>query len=188
MQQQAVQMLTGGSESVYTSTDGLTIPEFYSLGNSINPLRSSNVLRERRTASLYGMLDLETLGFLYLSFTGRYDKTSTLPVRNNAFFYPSAGISAVLSDVLKLPAYLSFLKLRASWAKVNTGTIDRDDPYRHITTYGLGPKWNNIPSLSLALHLHLSGAYTGNSSFRRVWHRCRFLPEQIECGCNLFPE
>jgi TonB-linked SusC/RagA family outer membrane protein len=135
-------------ESVYTSTDGLTIPEFYSLGNSINPIKSSNLLRERRTASLYGMLDIETLGFLYLSFTGRYDKTSTLPVKNNAFFYPSAGISAVLSDVLKLPDHLSFLKLRASWAKVNTGTIDRDDPYRHITTYGLGPKWNNVPSLN----------------------------------------
>lgn len=135
-------------ESVYTSTDGLTIPEFYSLSNSINPLKSSNLIRERRTASAYGMLDIETLGFLYLSLTGRYDKTSTLPVKNNGYFYPSAGVSAVLSDVLKLPSAISFLKLRSSWAKVNTGFIDAGNPYAHLTTYGLGPKWNNVPSLT----------------------------------------
>lgn len=149
-----VNVTAGGSnayrrfESVYTSTDGLTIPEFYSLSNSINPLKSSNLIRERRTASAYGMLDIETLGFLYLSLTGRYDKTSTLPVKNNGYFYPSAGISAVLSDVLKLPSAISFLKLRSSWAKVNTGFIDAGNPYAHLTTYGLGPKWNNVPSLT----------------------------------------
>lgn len=134
-------------ESTYTTTDGLTIPEFFSLGNSINPLKASSSLRERRTTSAYGMIDLETFGFLYLSFTGRYDKTSTLPVKNNGYFYPSAGVSAVLSDILKMPDAISFLKLRGSWAKVNTGFIDKDDPYAHLTTYGLGPKWNNVPSL-----------------------------------------
>lgn len=136
-------------ESVYTSTDGLTIPGFYAISNTINPLKGENKLYERRTASAYGMLDIETLGFLYLSFTGRYDKTSTLPVKNNGYFYPSAGISAVLSDVLTMPAPISFLKVRGSWAKVNTGFIDRNDPYKHIGTYNIGPKWNNVPSLTL---------------------------------------
>ncbi|WP_276483996.1 SusC/RagA family TonB-linked outer membrane protein [Paraflavitalea pollutisoli] len=149
-----VNVTAGGSnayrrwESVSTTTDGLTIPGFYSLGNSINPLKASSALRERRTASLYGAVDLETLGFLYLNFTGRYDKTSTLPVKNNGYFYPSAGASAVLSDVLTLPKTISFLKVRSSWAKVNTGFIDGGNPYAHITTYGLGPKWNNVPSLT----------------------------------------
>lgn len=134
-------------ESMYTSTDGLTIPEFYSIGNSINPLVARSTLQERRTSSLYGMLDVETLGFLYFSFTGRYDKTSTLPVKNNAYFYPSAGVSAVLSDVLNLPAAISFLKLRGSWAQVNTGFINSGNPYAHLTTYQIGTKWNNVPSL-----------------------------------------
>lgn len=134
-------------ESVYTSTDGLTIPGFYALSNSINPLKGSNLLRERRTASAFGMLDVETLGFMYLSFTGRYDKTSTLPIKNNGYFYPSAGVSAVLSDVLTLPETISFLKVRGAWAKVNTGFINNSDPYAHLTTYSIGPKWNNVPSL-----------------------------------------
>ncbi|MBX2924791.1 MAG: SusC/RagA family TonB-linked outer membrane protein [Chitinophagaceae bacterium] len=134
-------------EGSYTTTDGLTIPGFYNLSNSINPPKTTSGLQERRTASVYGMVDVETFGFLYLSVTGRYDKTSTLPVKNNGYFYPSAGISAVLSDVLKLPATVSFLKLRSSWAKVNTGFINKDNPYAHLTTYGIGSKWNNVPSL-----------------------------------------
>jgi TonB-linked SusC/RagA family outer membrane protein len=134
-------------KSVYATTDGLTIPGFYSLTNSINPIKGTSALLERRTASAYGMVDVEALKFLYLSFTGRYDKTSTLPVANNAYFYPSAGVSAVLSDVLQLPQPISFLKLRASWAKVNTGFIDNNNPYAHLTVYNIGQKWNNVPSL-----------------------------------------
>jgi TonB-linked SusC/RagA family outer membrane protein len=134
-------------ESVYTTTDGLTIPEFYSLTNTINPLKGSSILRERRTGSVYGMIDAEAFGFLYLNLTGRYDKTSTLPIENNGYFYPSVGLSAVLSDKLKLPEVISFLKLRGSWAKVNTGFIDANNPYAHLTTYQIGPKWNNVPSL-----------------------------------------
>lgn len=132
----------------YTTTDGLTIPGFYNLSNTINPLKGSNLLQERRSGSGYGMLDVEAMHFLYFSLTGRYDKTSTLLLSNNAFFYPSAGVSAVLSDVLKLPREISFLKLRASWAKVNTGIVDKDDPYGHLATYNIGSKWNNVPSLS----------------------------------------
>jgi TonB-linked SusC/RagA family outer membrane protein len=133
---------------IYTSTDGLTIPGYYNLSNSINPTVSRNYLRERRTASVYGMADIEAFRFLYFSFSGRYDKTSTLPVKNNGYFYPSAGISAVLSDVLQLPQPISFLKARASWAKVNTGFIgDGSDPYSHLTTYSIGGKWDNVPSL-----------------------------------------
>ncbi|HTI12829.1 MAG TPA: SusC/RagA family TonB-linked outer membrane protein [Puia sp.] len=134
-------------KSVYVTTDGLTIPGFYSLTNTINPLKGTSTLQERRTSSAYGMVDVEALRFLYFSFTGRYDKTSTLPVKNNAYFYPSAGISAVLSDVLRLPEPISFLKLRGSWAKVNTGFVSADDPYAHLGVYGIGNKWNNIPSL-----------------------------------------
>lgn len=135
------------SKYLYGATDGLTVPELYTLSNSINPVSASSSLEERRTASLYGTADIEALKFLYFSFTGRRDQTSTLPVENNAYFYPSAGLSAVLSDALKLPKIISFLKLRASWAKVNTGIINSSDPYSHILTYENGSKWNSVPSL-----------------------------------------
>lgn len=146
--------LSAGASNAYrnskylsAATDGLTVPGLYTLSNSINPISGSSSLQERRTASLYGTADIEALKFLYFSFTGRRDQTSTLPVENNAYFYPSAGLSAVLSDALKLPAFISFWKLRTSWAQVNTGIIDNNDAYSHILTYDNGTKWNSVPSL-----------------------------------------
>jgi len=43
-----------------------------------------------------------------------------------------------------LPAFISFLKARASVAQVNAGA----SPYQYLTTYTIGSKWNNVPSLS----------------------------------------
>ena len=63
---------------------------------------------------------------LFLDITGRNDWSSTLPVLNNSFFYPSASLSGVVSDMVELPEQISFLKLRASWAQVGNDT----DPYK----------------------------------------------------------
>lgn len=134
-------------KSATSATDGLTIPEFYNLSNTTNPLTGSNSLQERRTSSAYGTLDIEAFRFLYANITGRYDKSSTLPVANNNYFYPSAGLSAVISDAVKLPGAISFLKARTSWAKVNTGFVSSSNPYEHILTYSIGGKWNNVPSV-----------------------------------------
>lgn len=57
----------------------------------------------------------------YLTVTGRNDWESTLAnTEKLSFFYPSVGISAVLSEVLSLPKQINYLKARASFAKVGT--------------------------------------------------------------------
>lgn len=151
-------------KSDYVTTDGLTIPGFYNLANSTNPLTATNTLQERRITSFYGMADIEAMNFLYFSFTGRRDQTSTLPLSHDAYFYPSAGISAVLSDVLKLPDVISFLKVRASWAQVNSGVISQSNPYAFLTTYGIGNKWDNIPSLTWPAPVNGNSNYTISST------------------------
>ncbi|HEY0175012.1 MAG TPA: hypothetical protein VGC08_01460, partial [Pedobacter sp.] len=79
---------------------------------------------------------------------GRNDVISTLDPKYHSYFYPSVGLSAVLSDVLKLPEAISFLKVRTSWAQLNSGVVDANNPYAYIQTYGIGNKWNNTPSLN----------------------------------------
>ncbi len=133
---------------LYSHTDGLTIPGFYNLTNSTNPLYSDDSLSEKQIESVYGAADLELYHFIYLSATGRNDWVSTLPVRNNHFFYPSVSLSAVLSDVLHLPEPISFLKVRGSLSQVNSGNVSPNDPYAAIQTYGIGTRWNNVPSLT----------------------------------------
>jgi TonB-linked SusC/RagA family outer membrane protein len=130
------------------STDGLSVPGQYYLTNSINPITGSNYLDQRQINSLYANLDLELYHFIYLSGTARRDQTSTLPLANNAFIYPSVGVSAVLSDAFKLPEFISFLKVRSTWAQVNSGAISATNPYASINTYNNANKFNGVSSLS----------------------------------------
>lgn len=143
----------GGAENfesnysdISVNTDGLTIPLFYSLGNSTNPLQGTDTIQQEKTNSVYGSADLAFFNSFYLTLTGRNDWVSTLPVQNNSFFYPSVSGSFILSDIFKLPQWVSFLKLRGSWSRVSDGTIG-SDPYGDIQTYTIGNKWNNTPSL-----------------------------------------
>lgn len=132
-----------------STTDGLSIPGLYTLSNSTNPLQGSNALEERRTNSFYGFVDMEFYGAFYLSVTGRNDKISTLPVANNSFFYPSIAGSLVVSELVKMPHWLTYLKLRGSWAEVSAGRLELDNyTYNYLPVYDRGVKWNNIPSLT----------------------------------------
>ena len=138
-------------------TDGLVIPGFYNVSNSQNPVRGTNSLEEEKVNSVYGTLDAELFGGIFLGVTGRNDWVSTLPVKNNSFFYPSVALSAVLSDYIDVSTLsISFLKLRGSWSRVSDGKIKNPKdptststyPYYHIQAYDPGVNWNNTPSLS----------------------------------------
>lgn len=129
------------------STNGLVIPLFYTLSNSLNPVSATNTLNESQTKSVYANLNLQFWKPLYLTLTGRNDWVSTLPVVNNSYFYPSASLSLVLSDWLKLPEVISFLKLRSSVAQVNTGNTG--STYGQIQTYPVGV-YSNLPTMTVS--------------------------------------
>ncbi|QDW25855.1 SusC/RagA family TonB-linked outer membrane protein [Pedobacter sp. KBS0701] len=132
-----------------TNTDGLSIPGFYNLSNSANPLQGSNAVEERRTSSVYAILDLEFLNAIYLTATGRNDVISTLPTNNNSFFYPSIGSSVVVSQLTKLPDWFSYLKARGSWSRVSSGTLGDDTyTYGYLPAFDKGTSWNSTPALT----------------------------------------
>lgn len=104
-----------------------TDPSIYSLTNN-----RSNVLVENPKAlkginSVFALATLAYDNFLYLDLTGRNDVSSTLPTANNSYFYPSASLSAVISEKMNLSVNspLSFLKARFAYAEVGNDT----DPY-----------------------------------------------------------
>ncbi|SFD09292.1 TonB-linked outer membrane protein, SusC/RagA family [Chitinophaga sp. CF118] len=146
----------GGGSNYYrnykynkSNTDGLTIPGFYNLNNSTSPVTATNGIEERRTRSYYGLVDLELYNALYISVTGRNDKISTLPVEHNSFFYPSLTGAVVVSQLVKLPEWFSFLKARGSLSRVSSGTLDDNAyTYAYLPSYGKGVIWNTVPSLT----------------------------------------
>ncbi|HEY1022359.1 MAG TPA: SusC/RagA family TonB-linked outer membrane protein, partial [Flavisolibacter sp.] len=63
---------------------------------------------------------------LFLDLTARKDWWSTLPLNSNSMFYPSVNTSVILSDLVRMPAVVSFAKLRASVAQAG---FDAKSPY-----------------------------------------------------------
>ncbi|MFD3277002.1 SusC/RagA family TonB-linked outer membrane protein [Aquirufa echingensis] len=114
-------MRTFQYRSIYGTTDYLNVPGLYNFANSANPVKIANFGSEMRVLSAYYSADFSYKNFLTVSATGRMDKLSTLPSGNNTFFYPSVAASTVLTDYVKLPEVISFLKFRASYANVKDG-------------------------------------------------------------------
>jgi TonB-linked SusC/RagA family outer membrane protein len=123
--------------SNYTTTDYLNVPGWYNMANSLNPVKSYNFYAPMQVLSGYGYVDLSYRDFINLSLTGRVDKHSALPKARNSYFYPSASLSVVLSEAMEMPAFLSYLTVRGSYAKVGSA-----EP---LTQKTIGP----IPAVSM---------------------------------------
>lgn len=124
--------------SSFVSTNYLNAPGWYSFANSRDPLFASNFRSDMLVLSTYGYADLTFSKYATLSLTGRFDKLSTLPKGNNLYFYPSASLSTVISDYVKLPEAVSFLKLRGSYANVKGGLTQATIGATPQATYPLG--------------------------------------------------
>lgn len=128
--------------SNWTSTDYLNVPNVYSFSNSKNPVQASSFTSDMRILSAYYSLDASFGKYATLSVVGRVDKSSALPTGNNSYFYPSVSIASVVSDYLNLPSFISFLKLRASYASVHgdaTSSTIGAAPFNSITALGGSP-------------------------------------------------
>jgi TonB-linked SusC/RagA family outer membrane protein len=72
----------------------------------------------KRLVGVFGEFRASYKSIAYLTVTGRNDWSSTLPVENRSYFYPSVSGSFVFTELLPENNILSFGKLRASWAQV----------------------------------------------------------------------
>jgi TonB-linked SusC/RagA family outer membrane protein len=156
--------ISAGASSRYNSnsylssqTTGLNVPADYNLDNTIGAVRSTNRKAEKMVNSVFGYLDVDYKKMIYLGVTGRSDKTSTLQKPHNSYFYPSASLGIIPTNIFKLPEFISFAKLRASWSKVSTDNISVGDIYSNwyatLPVYQTGPRWNgtnaslNLPGM-----------------------------------------
>lgn len=103
------------------SGNNLLIP-FYHVITNAGQLYTSVDFSQSGINSLYGSAEVSYNDFVYLTATGRNDWFSTLAAGNNSIFYPSVGLSYVFSNQFKLPSWMSFGKLRASYAAVGGGS------------------------------------------------------------------
>ena len=99
------------------SITDLSIPNFYELTNTAGRQNASQSDTKRRIYGAFGSTEIAYKDRLFLTFTGRNDWSSTLPIGANSYFYPSASLSAVIIDNTD-----TFAKLRGSYARVAKDT------------------------------------------------------------------
>ncbi|NTU94725.1 MAG: SusC/RagA family TonB-linked outer membrane protein [Bacteroidales bacterium] len=126
-----------------------SVPDFYSYANaSTENKQFAHSASQKRLMGVFGEFRVAWKNLLYLTVTGRNDWTSTLPVENRSYFYPSASGSFVFTELLPKSDILTFGKLRASWAKVgkDTGAYETNTSLWPVGTYlggkvGVGNSW-----------------------------------------------
>lgn len=107
------------NSSVELSTgQAMIVPNFFAITNTNLPVVTHNPGLNQDIHSLYAFGQLSWRNAVFLDVTGRNDWSSTLPSNNRSYFYPSVGLSAVLSDLIAFPEVISLARLRGSWAEV----------------------------------------------------------------------
>ncbi|MCB0485736.1 MAG: SusC/RagA family TonB-linked outer membrane protein [Flavobacteriaceae bacterium] len=138
----------------YASGRDFLAPGIYSISNiSLEKQSITEVISRKRIVGVFGDLKLGWKDALYLTATARNDWSSTLPENNRSFFYPSVGVSAILTELFENMKSdgngLNYLKFRATWAKVGkdvprTGMLES---YLSTNINGLASSaytWNGV--------------------------------------------
>jgi TonB-dependent SusC/RagA subfamily outer membrane receptor len=149
--------------SIYMTTNGgLLYPGFHSITNSASPLLPPVEAAQRVMVDGYYLT--ASLGwddYLYLDLAGRVDKSSTLPLDNNTYFYPSVSGSFIFSKFLthKMP-WLNFGKLRLNYADVgNSAPFSILQNYFTPNISSAGQPTNNNPLFG---NVGMQSTYTYN--------------------------
>ncbi|MHB8206020.1 SusC/RagA family TonB-linked outer membrane protein [Mucilaginibacter sp.] len=124
------------NNSIDASTNGgLIVPGLYSLSNSLNaPLAPVEYDAKNEVDGVYAGATFTWRELITLDGTIRRDQSSTLPVANNTYYYPSVSGGFIFSNLLKNYSWLSYGKLRASYSQVGSDA----PPYSYADTYIIG--------------------------------------------------
>jgi TonB-linked SusC/RagA family outer membrane protein len=160
----------------------LNIPDIYNLSNSRIPLQTTQRTVGKRINSLYGSAGVSFRNKLFLDFTGRNDWSSALTLpdelkafgnEQNSYFYSSVALSAIVSDMVKLPAPFSYAKLRGSYAQVGNDTdpftftqsFNPSTAFGNYQIYGETDRLSNLslkPEISNAIEVGAEMRFFGN--------------------------
>ncbi len=128
-------MLGSTSENTETPVQNLWGYNFITAGTiSFANIATTNqfftdATTRHRLLGAYGEAGISYKDIAYITATGRNDWSSTLPLNNRSYFYPSVSGSFVFTELLPKSTTLSFGKIRGSWAQVGKDA----NPYATIT-------------------------------------------------------
>jgi len=158
------------------------VPGIFDIDNTNNvvpfgPTTASGRFK-RRIMGLFGDVQVGYRDFAFVTFTGRNDWSSTLPLDNNSFFYPGVTLSFLPTEAFDIQSnILNHLKIRASWAEVGNDT----DPFQLVPIFEV----NDNPAITgvrSQLPFTPAGGPGGGTTFAGV------TVEQVAKNPDLLPE
>ena len=116
----------------------MVVPNVYSMSNAVpGTVLYNSSWYEKTIYGIYGMASIGYKHMVFLDLTARNDWSSTLPKENNSYFYPSASLGLIISKMISLPDWLTFMKLRGGVAQVGHDV----GPYQLNQYYSTAQDW-----------------------------------------------
>lgn len=130
--------------------------------------------------AIFANVELGWKSMLYLTLTGRNDWESQLAFSNyTSFFYPSVGLSAVISNMINAPKWLSFLKVRGSYTEVGN-SYDRfmtrifypfDEESKSWATSTVYPNLDLKPERTKSWEIGVNARFLNHINFDLTYYR-----------------
>jgi TonB-linked SusC/RagA family outer membrane protein len=123
-------------ESKSEDANGLNKANFFFMVNAKNPVVLNSYGKTPQVQSLYATTTFGYKNYLFLDVTARNDWSSALPKASQSYFYPSAGLSAIVSDMIRMPSWVTYGKARITFASSGFGGTEYLD--RNYFSVGSG--------------------------------------------------
>ncbi|WP_242922818.1 SusC/RagA family TonB-linked outer membrane protein [Pontibacter liquoris] len=113
------------TDDLTATADALANNQFQSLSNIVGTPLAVSFRDKRRLIGLYGSAKVGFRDYLWLEVTGRNDWSSTLPIGDNSFFYPSVNLAFDAASAFGLAdsSPINFAKIRANYANVGNDAL-----------------------------------------------------------------
>ncbi|NBB20408.1 SusC/RagA family TonB-linked outer membrane protein [Runella sp. CRIBMP] len=154
-----------------TSNGGLNRENLFITTNARNT-QTTRGINETEKQGIFATADVTFKNALTVTLTARNDWSSTLPKESQSYFFPGAGFSAILSNMITMPEAISFAKVRGSFAQTGndarpyllnqTYSFLPGGPNGFITRDGIKPFPNLKPELTTALEFGLQMKFLNN--------------------------
>lgn len=162
---------------------GLSIPAFYSLKASNDPVYVNSLIYKQQVNSFYGKLGLGWKSLAFVEGTFRNDWASSLPKATRSYLYPSVSGSFIPSELLRSVPWLSFWKVRAAWTTYRTpaGIYDINNVYSIATN-----QWGNLSSAAFPVSIRPSNIHAQGSASTEIGTNASFLQNRISMDVTLY--
>ena len=154
----------------------LVVPALYTISNGVpGAVAYDSEWSEKAIYSVYGMASFGYDNKIYLDLTARNDWSSTLPSDNRSYFYPSASLSILLSEMMNMPTWISYSKLRTGVAQVGNDT----DPYSLNQYFSIDDDWGTVKQMYMGGTLRNPNLIPEKATSKEIGLDLKFLKNRI---------